>query len=312
MTVFIALFTSYYALAKNYSKEVVIEEFTTALLQEDHEKLQELISPSDSRLKINNQSLAALFELIDQEPSLIQDIESSLHNKGLGSNLFLLRKDGKHYGIFQRFTIDTTGYFIKINNPGIETTVHLNDNEIGVVEQSKETMEFGPFIAGSYDLQLTYTEEGAVTEERFPLLLSGTKTSTEIAVNYEPPVETEEETIEEKEEEKEEPAEEKKETVIIKEVIKEVPAPRPTPSYNYYLSPHSAYSYLSYSDIAGFSKSDLRIARNEIFARYGYVFQSADLQNYFYSQHWYTPNPNYNGHLSEVEQYNVEFIKSYE
>ncbi|WP_026660603.1 YARHG domain-containing protein [Butyrivibrio sp. AC2005] len=38
-----------------------------------------------------------------------------------------------------------------------------------------------------------------------------------------------------------------------------------------------------------FSSSDLRIARNEIYARHGRMFSSSDLQNYFNSKSWYTP-----------------------
>ena len=57
-----------------------------------------------------------MFALIDKEPSLIQEIENSLHDEGLGNNLFYLREDGKHYGIFDRYVVDTTGYFITLTD----------------------------------------------------------------------------------------------------------------------------------------------------------------------------------------------------
>ncbi|MGO4888809.1 YARHG domain-containing protein [Anaerobacillus sp. MEB173] len=295
------VFTAYHLIAKNYSEEAVTEEFTSALLEKNKERLREMISPSDSRLKINNQSLDSLFALIDKEPSLIQEIENSLKDEGLGNHLFFIRKDGRHYGTFQRYNVDTPGYFINIKHPDAETTVFLNNSEIGVIENTKNAKEFGPFLAGVYDLKLLYTIEEQQIEENFPILLTGTKTTTEITVNNEPD-----------EEPKENTNEERKETVIIKEVIREVPSTIPNPSYNYYLLPHSSHAYLTYSDIAGFSQNELRIARNEIFARHGYIFQSKDLQHYFNNQQWYTPNANYNGHLSTIEQYNVNFIRSYE
>lgn len=40
------------------------------------------------------------------------------------------------------------------------------------------------------------------------------------------------------------------------------------------------------------SKAELRIYRNLIFARYGYVFKSKDLNDYFKATSWYKPNPN--------------------
>ena len=103
--------------------------------------------------------------------------------------------------------------------------------------------------------------------------------------------------------------EEVKEKTVIKEVIREVPV---NSGYGYYLLPHSSYSYLNYSDIAGFSKGELRLARNEIYARHGFIFQSNDLKSYFNSQDWYIPDSSYGGNLSSIEKYNVDFIKSYE
>ena len=57
--------------------------------------------------------------------------------------------------------------------------------------------------------------------------------------------------------------------------------------------------------------SDLekKILKNLPFARRGYVFNSAELQNYFEKLDWYFPNPNYNAdfdRLSETEKAWVE------
>lgn len=71
---------------------------------------------------------------------------------------------------------------------------------------------------------------------------------------------------------------------------------------------------LTEEDIKGFSKSDLRIMRNEIFARHGYIFQDPMLQEHFSRMSWYTPQQADISQitLSSVEQYNVLFIKRYE
>lgn len=39
--------------------------------------------------------------------------------------------------------------------------------------------------------------------------------------------------------------------------------------------------------MASLSKTELRLMRNEIFARHGYIFKSADLRNHFSKQPWY-------------------------
>lgn len=71
---------------------------------------------------------------------------------------------------------------------------------------------------------------------------------------------------------------------------------------------------LTEEDIKGFSKSDLKIMRNEIFARHGYIFRDPMLQEYFSQMPWYTPQQADISQiaLSIVEQNNVLFIQRYE
>lgn len=64
-------------------------------------------------------------------------------------------------------------------------------------------------------------------------------------------------------------------------------------------------------DLLGLSPSMLRIARNEIFARHGYAFNSDNLRAHFAQYSWYHPLTK-NVSLSPVEQANVAFIKGYE
>ncbi|MDP4094579.1 MAG: YARHG domain-containing protein [Bacillota bacterium] len=62
--------------------------------------------------------------------------------------------------------------------------------------------------------------------------------------------------------------------------------------------------------------SNLRaLARNEIYARHGFIFRDPYFKNYFESCGWYTPNTNFKGNysdFSEVERKNIELIKSFE
>ncbi len=60
-------------------------------------------------------------------------------------------------------------------------------------------------------------------------------------------------------------------------------------------------------DLQRLSKEDLRIARNEIFARRGRYFDSADLRARFERFSWYAPNT-WNPKLNAIEQANVALI----
>ena len=146
----IALFTGYQMVTKKYSEEVVVEQFITALAQKDKNALKELIVPTDSRIKINDESLESLLALIDKNPSLLQKIESSLLKETLTSGMFSVQQNGKEYGVIPKYAIDTTGYFLSIDALGDKTVIYLEGSEIGLIEKVGETNEFGPFLGGVY------------------------------------------------------------------------------------------------------------------------------------------------------------------
>jgi hypothetical protein len=64
---------------------------------------------------------------------------------------------------------------------------------------------------------------------------------------------------------------------------------------------------LTADDLRGLSKDELRIARNEIFARRGRYFSSADLTARFSQFSWYVPST-WNPQLNNVEQANVALL----
>jgi hypothetical protein len=58
---------------------------------------------------------------------------------------------------------------------------------------------------------------------------------------------------------------------------------------------------------------DLRVLRNEIYARHGRVFKDPALQKYFAAQPWYTANPDFKDEmLNDIESQNLAKIKSAE
>ena len=89
-----------------------------------------------------------------------------------------------------------------------------------------------------------------------------------------------------------------------------------------YMLDFSSQREVTEADLSGLSLAQLRIARNEIFARHGRQFRDTALNQWFYSREWYlnlpekyspddfdkiSPSP-----LSKLEIQNVDFISSYE
>lgn len=97
------------------------------------------------------------------------------------------------------------------------------------------------------------------------------------------------------------------------------PKPKPSPSDDpdSYILPNGGATPLYDSDVSDLSKPQLRLARNEIFARHGYEFKDQDLQDYFDKKSWYTPVTDdeeeiYKDELSQIEKDNIDLIKQYE
>lgn len=80
--------------------------------------------------------------------------------------------------------------------------------------------------------------------------------------------------------------------------------------------PESSIRSLTDADLRTLTAKELVIARNEIFARHGYIFSDQDLRAYFYTKPWYRPTTlsrDFNfGCLSALEAANVELIQKYE
>jgi len=65
--------------------------------------------------------------------------------------------------------------------------------------------------------------------------------------------------------------------------------------------------------LQGLSLHELRLLRNEIYARHGRMFRAEWLQQYFYTQPWYNPDENFKDEqLSGNDKLNVETIVKYE
>jgi YARHG domain len=89
-----------------------------------------------------------------------------------------------------------------------------------------------------------------------------------------------------------------------------VGAPFRAPSSDF-IFPQSADQPLSPADLAGLSVARIRIARNEIYARHGFIFRSPDLEQYFARYQWYRPAVSQIS-LSPVEQQNVALLQQAE
>jgi len=74
-------------------------------------------------------------------------------------------------------------------------------------------------------------------------------------------------------------------------------------------------SKIDSSEICEMNSADLRLLRNEVFARHGYIFKSPELTDFFSKFEWYQPSltsGQIDKKLTEIDRYNISLIKSVE
>ncbi len=70
---------------------------------------------------------------------------------------------------------------------------------------------------------------------------------------------------------------------------------------------------LDAASLAGYSRAELKIMRNEIFAVYGYIFKTEPLKSHYAAMRWYKPQyDNVENLLTDIEKVNVQVIKQVE
>jgi len=77
--------------------------------------------------------------------------------------------------------------------------------------------------------------------------------------------------------------------------------------------PQTSLHLLGDGDFAGLTCPDLRLMRNEIYARHGHIFVSPDMRDHFAAQPWYTPQvADATGLLTAVEKENIALVTKQE
>lgn len=77
--------------------------------------------------------------------------------------------------------------------------------------------------------------------------------------------------------------------------------------------PETSLRLLQSADLDNKSLYELKIMRNEIYARHGYIFNTDEMKKYFLSQPWYSPkHSDVSNSLSNIERDNINMIINYE
>ena len=79
-----------------------------------------------------------------------------------------------------------------------------------------------------------------------------------------------------------------------------------------YILPNSSKNIVIEADLYNLSRYQIDTARNEIYARHGYIFKNENYAEYFAGKPWYKKNPKFKeSQLSNIEEKNIQFLYSY-
>ena len=81
-----------------------------------------------------------------------------------------------------------------------------------------------------------------------------------------------------------------------------------------YILPESNKKYYKKKDLKGLTKKEVKLARNEIYARHGRIFTTDEIREYFESKDWYTGTVDEvsDSKLNKYEIANRDLIVKYE
>lgn len=83
-----------------------------------------------------------------------------------------------------------------------------------------------------------------------------------------------------------------------------------------YIIPDSGTRRLTVNEVKALSREERRLAKNEIYARHGRLFQDSELQDYFYGKSWYwgtvEPEDFDESVFNKTEKANVRLLAKYE
>ena len=212
-------------------------------------------------------------------------------------------------GILAMNIMGCEGYTVKINTTG-------TSNEMEETEKKQSASDEENLSKNSMEQESTkddIQEEKEDIQEKQNSSLREPETKSKQETNPEDETKSEQETNTEDETKSEQKTDSSSETSSAssaKEIVPEQIGENDGTIFSY------EYDELSADSVKYLPKDILRIARNEIFAKHGYIFETEDLKQFFSYKEWYKgtvkPSDWNDSVLNECEKKNLELISKYE
>lgn len=196
--VFVLLLIGLYKTAEYFTdKDRLIDRFESALVEQDKEQIVDLLSTENKTLKITKDSLEGLFAYLEENPDVESRIIQSLKSQSLSytetgqsdydseESFLYLKKEEKKFFLFDKYSINIAPVYVEFHTNYKDTTVLLNEIEIGKTKSSNAIETYGPFLPGLYTIEAKLANDFVDLKENRQITLLDTvdKNMVELYLN---------------------------------------------------------------------------------------------------------------------------------
>ncbi|WP_462410125.1 zinc ribbon domain-containing protein [Neobacillus sp. Marseille-QA0830] len=204
-TALVVLFGGYQALSAFTSKDRLIDQFHTALIDNDAKKAASLLSSDDPKAKIDENSVKGLLKYYKENPDEINDLfqdlsmQAKLYDQNdnspgqgltdlasdfLNQDMIGLDKDSKLL-FFNRYKLNVNTVYLNVSTNYKNTKLYVDGKKVGEAKSQDYQTTVGPFLPGIHeakaDLKSKFVD--LKTKKEIKLINTGNKASVDLTLD---------------------------------------------------------------------------------------------------------------------------------
>ena len=187
------------------SKERLIDRLETALIEKDNKAVANLLSSSDKKLEINEQSVKGFMKHFKENPDEVNELIKVLHKQStmidqidnkqantalledwLGANdlesIVTLKKAGK-FLFFDNYELAVQPVYLAISTNYKDTILSVDGKEVGKADKVDFEKTYGPYMPGEYKVGATLKTDFVDLKTNDHIYLDGTDTKENVDVS---------------------------------------------------------------------------------------------------------------------------------
>ncbi len=143
------------------NKDKVISDFHKAIIHKNVHQFKKCVVLSNPKVKINEEEIKNFLNCMEKNAFHIKSLIDSLYEQARygGCNesyTFLLKKQERKWGLFDRYVIEIKPYYITLHTNYKNTILYIDDKEIGKSDKEDFYIKYGPLMPGLYDIKACY------------------------------------------------------------------------------------------------------------------------------------------------------------